>query len=201
MELLEDFNWIDNMTILQEGKNAAKKFLLRGVFARAGKPNLNKRIYPKVVMEETLQGLSNIIKKRGFVGELDHPASPKVSVKGISHVITNLQLAPDGAVLGEAEALDTDPGVQLKKLMEAHIRLGVSTRGTGEIRPYRGQEFGEGLVEVQPGYKMRAIDIVFNPSAGAYPNYVVEDIDPKTGILLGSTSSFRKVWEDVFGNG
>jgi len=199
MELLEDFNWIDDITIL-EGKETKGKHILRGVFARAGKPNINRRIYPIPVMEETLRELSKIISKRGFVGECDHPNSPKVSVKNISHVITDLKLAPDGAVIGEAEALDTEPGKHLQKLMDAKIRLGVSTRGTGEVRPYRG-DLGEDLTEVQPGYRMRAIDVVFNPSAKAYPNYVVEEENLKHKIIIGSTEIFRKVWEDTFGNG
>lgn len=122
--------------------------------------------------------------------------SPKININGISHIITKLVLAPDGAVIGEMEALDTAPGRTLKKLMEAKVRLGVSTRGLGQVRPYSGP-LGEGLVEVQPGYRMKAIDIVFDPSAGTYPTQVMESIDNK--ILLGSDINFRKVWEDCFG--
>ena len=192
--ILDDFNWIDNLTILESSDE--KKFVLRGVFARAGKPNLNKRIYPIPVMQQALEEIQEDIKQRGFVGTLDHEPTPKVSVKEISHVITKLSLAPDGAVIGEAEALDTVPGKHLQELMKSRIRLGVSTRGTGAVKPYSGP-LGEGLVEVLPGYKMRAIDIVFNPSAKAYPQYVIESADEK--IWLGSTQKFREVWTNVFG--
>jgi hypothetical protein len=138
----------------------------------------------------------NFYVKQNNKAFLTGNSSPKISVRDISHVITDLRIAPDGAVLGEAEALDTNPGLHLKKLMEAKIRLGVSTRGVGSVEPYRGP-IGEGYVQVKPGYQMKAIDIVFDPSAESFPNYFQEETDTK--IYLGQTQSFQKVWEDIFG--
>jgi hypothetical protein len=196
MTFLEDFNYIEYYECLTEDVNGQRKYILRGVLGRAGIPNQNKRIYTPDIMAESLREIMPLIKQRGFVGELDHPPTPKINVAGISHIITKLSLAPDGALIGEMEALDTDAGRQLKKLMEAKVRLGASTRGLGQVKPYTGP-LGEGLVEVVKGYKMKAIDIVFDPSAGAFPNQVVES----TEIILGSTASFRRVWEDCFGLG
>jgi len=98
-----------------------------------------------------------------------------------------------GTVNREAEAIDP----HLQKLMDAKVRLGVSTRGLGKVENYRGQ-LGEGFVQVLPGYEIKAIDIVFDPSQNSYPNYVKEDVDDRK-IIIGSTTNFRKVWEDVFG--
>ena len=154
MEYFEDFSYIERYdTLIEENVGAPKRYILRGVFSRIGIPNKNKRIYSKPVMEDCISNLQEMIKTRGFVGELDHPPSPKININGISHIITKLVLAPDGAVIGEMEALDTDAGRTLKKLMEAKVRLGVSTRGLGQVRPYSGP-LGEGLVEVQLGYRM-----------------------------------------------
>ena len=191
MIYLEEFSFIEQYTLIESAEN---KHLLRGIFGRSDFANRNKRVYPRPVMEECINNLQESIGQRGLVGELDHPPSPKINVKGISHVITKLALAPDGAYIGEIEALDTNPGVELKKLMDSRLRLGVSTRGLGNVKPYNGP-LGEGLVEVMPGYRMKAIDIVFDPSADAFPKAVVED----TNIVLGSDNAFRKVWEDVFG--
>lgn len=188
---LEDFNYIEQYTLVESSEN---RHLLRGILGRADFANKNKRVYPRQVMEECINSLQESIAERGLVGELDHPPSPKINVKGISHIITKLALAPDGAYIGEIEALDTTPGTELKKLMDSRLRLGVSTRGLGNVRPYSGP-LGEGLMEVMPGYRMKAIDIVFDPSADAFPKAVTED----TSVVLGSTSAFRKVWEDVFG--
>ena len=192
---LEDANFIDYYdTLIEASGNNDRRFILRGVFGKWGIANQNKRIYPEPVMRESVNEIQSIIKQRGFVGELDHPPSPKINIAGISHLVTRLTVTPDGALIGEMEALDTDAGRQLKKLMEAKVRLGVSTRGMGQVKPYSGP-LGEGLVEVLPGYKMKAIDVVFDPSAGAFPNQVLEH----TELVLGSTNSFRAVWENCFG--
>jgi hypothetical protein len=193
---LEDFSLIEKYDTLFESDHGEKKYYLRGIFSRVNTPNRNKRIYSQDVMEGAINSVKKDIENRGLVGSLDHPSTYKVSVKDISHVITDLRISPDGAVLGEAEALDTEPGQHLKKLMEAKIRLGVSTRGIGTVEPYSGP-LGEGLVKVKSGYQMKAIDIVFDPSAESYPNYFQEDYEPK--IYLGQTHTFKKVWEDVFG--
>lgn len=190
--LLEDFNLLEQYDI-RKTSGASPNYFLRGVFSRCDVPNKNKRIYPRTVMEEAISHVRPLLEKRGLVGELDHPPSPKVNVRGISHVITKLTIAPDGAILGEAEAIDP----HLQKLMDAKVRLGVSTRGLGKVEEYRGQ-LGEGFVQVQPGYEIKAIDIVFDPSQNSYPNYVKEDTDDPR-IVLGSTIKFRKVWEDIFG--
>jgi len=194
---LEDFNLIENYDLIEDNVGGEKKYFLRGVFSRVNHPNKNKRIYTEEVMKEAIEDAKVMIESRGLVGELDHPPSPKINVRGISHVITKLAIAPDGAVLGEAEALNTEPGRHLKELMDSHVRLGVSTRGIGSVEPYRGG-LGEGYVQVKPGYRMKAVDIVFDPSQDSYPTYVKEDEDEQR-IVLGSTINFRKVWDDCFG--
>jgi len=125
--------------------------------------------------------------------------SPKININKISHKITKLKMAPDGAVLAEMVVLDTVEGKTLKKLIDGGVRLGVSTRGLGGVKPYNGP-LGEGLVEVQPGFTMKAIDVVFDPSAGTdgRPNFVTEDTT-ENGIILGHTAKFERVWDDVFG--
>jgi hypothetical protein len=193
MELLEDFNLLEQYAFRKEAVHGEPVYYMRGVFSRCDIPNRNKRIYPRTVMEEAIGQIQPLIEKRALVGELDHPATPKVNVKGISHVITNLALAPDGAVIGEAEAIDP----QLERLMQKRVRLGVSTRGLGKVESYSGP-LGEGLVAVQPGYEIKAIDVVFDPSQSSFPNYVREETEDSTKIIVGSTIKFRKVWEDIF---
>jgi Prohead core protein serine protease len=190
--LLEDFNLLEQYSV-HRGTTGTPTYYLRGVFSRCDQANKNKRIYPRSVMEESIAVVQPLIERRGLVGELDHPPTPKVNVRGISHVITKLTIAPDGAVLGEAEAIDE----HLCKLMEAKVRLGVSTRGLGKVESYNGP-LGEGLVMVQPGYEIKAIDIVFDPSQSSFPNYVKEETEERK-IVVGSTAKFRKVWGDVFG--
>lgn len=198
---LEDFNYIEKYELFEDTDKGEKKFFLRGIFSRVDHPNKNKRIYTRGVMEEAINSVSNVISNRGLVGELDHPPTPKINVKGISHVITKLHIAPDGAVLGEAEALNTESGRTLKELMEANVRLGVSTRGVGSVEPYNGPLVKEsvGYVTVKPGYRMKAIDIVFDPSQESFPDYVKEELEHHTEVLLGYSKKISEVLTDVFG--
>lgn len=197
--LLEEPTLFERFEILSEGSNGEKTYKLRGIFSRCDAANKNKRVYRRAIMEEVINDLQESIKNGGFVGELDHPPTPKVNMKEISHKVTKLALAEDGAILGEI--VPAGPRKQdFIQLMEDKIQLGVSTRGVGSVKPYSGP-LGEGLVEVQPGYKMKAIDIVFDPSAGTYPEKVFEDTQEEDDrkILLASPTVFKAIWDDVFG--
>lgn len=198
--LLEDFNDLENgeIRLIEESEHGEKSYYLRGVMSWVNKLNKNKRIYTESVMKEAIQNVYESIKNNGMVGELDHPSSPKVNIENISHLVTNLELSPNGAVLGEIKALDTPKGKILKSLMESKIRLGVSTRAVGGTRPYAGPlaQMGEGVVEVLPGLKLITVDIVHDPSAGTFPNAIMES---SNHIYLGQTATFKNVWDSVFG--
>jgi hypothetical protein len=183
---------------LTESSESQKGFFIRGIVSRAGVLNKNKRLYPMSVMEEAVSSIQNDVKSGGFVGELDHPPTPKINVNKISHKITKLEMASDGAVLAEMIVLDTSEGRELKKLIEGGVRLGVSTRALGGVKPSRN--LGEGVVEVLPGLKMKAIDVVFDPSAGddGRPDFVAESVT-ENGIILGYSPKFERVWNDIFG--
>lgn len=196
---LEDYTDIFEYQLM-ESEATDKGYFIRGVVSRAGSGNKNRRVYPMAVMESAIDALQEAVSNGGFVGELDHPPTPKININKISHKITKLKMAPDGAVLAEMTVLDTAEGRTLKKLIDGGVQLGVSTRGLGGVKPYRGP-LGEGFVEVQPGFKMKAIDVVFDPSAGddGRPNFVTEGVT-EGGIILGHTAKFERVWNDVFGN-
>lgn len=183
---------------LTEASDSKKGYFIRGIVSRAGALNKNNRYYPIPVMEEAINAVQNDVKSGGFVGELDHPPTPKVNVNKISHKIIKLDMASDGAVLAEMIVLGTTEGTELKRLIEGGVRLGVSTRALGGVKP--AVNLGEGVVEVLPGLKMKAIDVVFDPSAGddGRPDFVTESVT-SNGIILGHTPKFERIWDDVFG--
>lgn len=195
---LEDYNETFQYQ-LTEAEDGKKGFYIRGVVSKAGVINKNKRVYPLEVMAESVQVIQEDVRTGGFVGELDHPPTPKINVDKISHKITKLEMAKDGSVLAEMVVLDTTQGRELKKLIEGGVRLGVSTRALGGIKP--ANHLGEGIVEVLPGLKLKAIDVVFEPSAGEFgrPNFVAESVT-ESGIILGYSKKFEKIWNDVFGS-
>ena len=198
MNLLEDFNFLEQMQILDEGLDKGERvYKLRGIFSKIGVINKNRRLYTEEVMRPVVEELQAIIESGGFVGELDHPPTPKINMEKISHKITKLAIAEDGSVVGEMVPLSSPNGQILKSYMADGIRLGVSTRGTGSVKPYMGAlaEGRQGVVEVLPGYRMRAIDIVFDPSAGTFPDQVVEGSDYG---MFSVPSNFKAIWNEVF---
>jgi hypothetical protein len=194
---LEDY--LDNFQYqLTEAGEYSKGFFIRGIVSKAGSVNKNKRYYPESVMRESVNNIQEMVKRGGFVGELDHPPTPKVNVGKISHKITKIDMHEDGSVIAEMDVLDTSQGRELRKLIEGGVYLGVSTRALGGVKPNR--ELGEGVVEVQPGLSMKAIDVVMDPSAGdaGRPDFVMESVT-EGGIYLGYSKNVSSIIEDVFG--
>jgi hypothetical protein len=168
MILLEDTSY-GNTELVAESAGDKKKYFIRGVFARSEIVNENKRYYSRRVLEKALNESMESCKNGSMVGELDHPASPKINVERISHKINNIRMDKDGQIVGEAEVLDTPHGMILQKLYEGNVRLGISSRGFGTVAPN-----AKGLNEVQDNYKLVTFDIVVNPSAGTFPGAVLE---------------------------
>lgn len=197
--LLEDFNWIENgeVRLVEESEHGEKSYYLRGVMSWVNKLNKNKRIYTEEVMRNAIQSVYESIKSNRMVGELSHPPTPQLNPERASHLVTNLELTPQGAVLGELKALDTPQGKILKTLMESKIGLGVSTRAVGGTKPYVGPlaPMGEGVVEVLPGLRLITVDVVMDPSAGTYPNTIIESTEH---VYLGQTTKFKEVWSRAF---
>jgi hypothetical protein len=128
--------------------------------------------------------------------------SVKINLDRIAVKINQLSVANDGTMIGEMEILDTPCGKTLQTLVDSGIGLGVSTRGIGTVKKVRRQvQEGvfEEIAEVQPDYRLRAIDIVFDPSAGEYgnPNFVTEGLAFDNGVEK-ETKKLSEVWTFLF---
>lgn len=147
-----------------------KKFRLKGTFQAADTPNGNKRVYPKPVLESAIAKVQPVVSEKRMLGELDHPSDAKIHLDKVSHVVTKLEMTPDGKVYGEAEVLPTASGKILESLLRSGVKLGISSRGFGSTK------HNNGLDEVQDDYKMVTFDMVSDPSTpGAFPQAVYED--------------------------
>jgi len=161
-------------------EGTGSKSIARGEFGRVGVPTQNGREYPKNLIEREIKRLSEDLKNRRVLGELDHPADGKTSLKRVSHVITKLWIEDDGRVMGEAEILNTDMGRQLKALIEAQVQVGVSSRGFGSTRTV--QREGKAVEEVGDDYVLKTYDFVCDPAMkSAYPDVFTEDVDDEPG--------------------
>lgn len=189
--LLEDYNELETFEVISEGEDENKKYVLKGIFSRCDKPNRNKRVYPRAIMEEAVAEIQESINAGGFVGEIDHPSSPRVNLERISHKVTALQIMENGDIVGVLEAAGPMKHI-LESLIDDKIKIGVSTRSTGGVKPYQGP-LGEGLVEVRQGLKIKAIDVVFTPSESkATPQLVTEGFEDEEG-----SNTLHSVFTDV----
>lgn len=144
------------------------RLIVSGVLQSANKKNQNGRIYPRPILErECNRYASNEIAQRRALGELDHPESSVVNLKNTSHNILEVWWEGDD-LYGKVEVLDTPSGQILKKLFEAGITLGISSRGMGSVKQLYEAD-GEPTVEVQPDFELVCWDFVSNPSTiGAF---------------------------------
>ncbi len=138
-------------------------FLVKGILQRAGAPNQNNRRYPKEILERECKKYQQLISERRALGELDHPDSPVINLKNVSHNIREIWWEGDD-VCGTVEILSTPSGNILKELLKNNIRLGISSRGLGSVNEQR-----DGTVMVQDDFELVGWDFVSNPSThGAF---------------------------------
>lgn len=150
---------------LNEAINSGGPLKLKGILQKAGQKNHNGRVYPKQVLAREVEKYQQIIKERRALGELDHPDSSVINLKNVSHNVTDCHWEGDD-VVGTIEILTTPSGNVARELVKNNIRLGISSRGLGSVRP-----ISENTVEVQDDFELLCFDLVSSPSTrGAFMN-------------------------------
>lgn len=164
---------------LQLVEDKSGRVVVRGEFAKCGIATENKRIYPASLWESQINRLSKALKEKKVLGEADHPADGQTKIQRTSHVVTDLYIE-NGVLIGEAEIVDTDLGKNLKALLAAGCKIGVSSRGYGStVENDKGEQI------VQNDYRLRTFDFVADPAdADAYPEIVAESVTPDKGKLM-----------------
>jgi hypothetical protein len=95
--------------------------ILKTILQRCDKPNQNKRIYGRSVLEREMQNYQKMIAEGRAAGELDHPDDAIVSLERVSHVIREAWW--DGnEVWGKVEIINTPKGKIAQELMEARYQ-------------------------------------------------------------------------------
>lgn len=155
-------------TIIEEEQNGmtkTKNFFISGPFIQAEVYNGNKRMYPRAIVEREVDShIKTKIAENRALGELGHPPTSELNLDRVSHVIKNLRMEGNTAI-GKAQVLDTPMGKIVKSLMEASVKLGVSTRGLGSLK--------NGIV--QNDFKLICVDIVADPSGpGCFVDGILE---------------------------
>jgi len=152
---------VTNVKIISEGKGAAKKLYIEGVFLQGEIKNRNGRMYPiSTLSREVNRYNENFIAKGRALGELGHPDGPTVNLDRVSHKITSL-VQEGNNFKGKAQILNTPMGKIASSLLDEGVMLGVSSRGVGSL-----QTTSEGHKVVGEDFMLAtAADIVADPSA------------------------------------
>ena len=156
-----------------DDQNGKKNLYLKGIAIQGGIRNANQRVYPVSEIGNAVKTLNDqILNGYSVLGEVDHPDDLKVNLDRVSHMITEMWMdGPNG--YGKMKVLPTPMGNLIKTMLEAGVKLGVSSRGSGNVN--------EGSGEVAD-FEIITVDIVAQPSApGAYPTPVYEHLMNQRG--------------------
>jgi len=152
---------VSQVKFITEGKGAAKKMYIEGVFLQGDICNRNGRMYPmQTLAREVARYNEAFVNKGRALGELGHPDGPTVNLDRVSHKIVSLEQKGSNFI-GKAQLLETPMGKIAKSLIGEGVCLGVSSRGVGSLKLTN-----EGHKIVGEDFMLAtAADIVADPSA------------------------------------
>lgn len=168
--------------INEDDSKGGKSLKMKGIFIQGGVKNANQRVYP---VNEITKAVGTIMEqvKGGYsvLGEVDHPDDLKINLDRVSHMITDMWMdGPNG--FGTLKILPTPMGNLVKTMLEANVKLGVSSRGSGNVNEANGHV---------SDFEIITVDVVAQPSApSAYPKAIYESLmNRKHGYkLLGMSA-------------
>lgn len=144
-----------------------KDLFMQGLFIQGVVENQNGRVYPR---EEIQRAVENVRSRLGegetVMGELDHPEELQINLDRVSHIITDMHMDGDNG-MGKLKIIKTPMGNIAEALLKAGAKLGVSSRGSGNVNE-------SGKVS---DFDIVTVDIVAQPSApDAYPKTIYESL-------------------------
>ena len=168
MNLLRETLTFDQAEIVTETANDGKDLYMKGICIQGGVENANKRIYPVTEISNAVKQLNDQVSSGNSVlGEVDHPDDLKINLDRVSHMIESMWMdGPNG--FGKLKILPTPMGQLVKTMLESNVKLGVSSRGSGEVNESTGNV---------AGFEIVTVDVVAQPSApNAYPKAIYEGL-------------------------
>jgi hypothetical protein len=160
----------DSARIIVEGEEGpnGKNLYMKGICIQGGVRNANERVYPVNEIERAVRTLNEqITQGYSVLGEVDHPDDLKVNLDRVSHMITEMWMdGPNG--FGKLKILPTPMGQLVKTMLESGVKLGVSSRGSGNVNEANGHV---------SDFEIVTVDVVAQPSApNAYPKAIYESL-------------------------
>ena len=151
-----------------ENSRGGKDLYMKGICIQGGVKNANDRVYPVSEITSAVTTINEQIKNGNSVlGEVDHPDDLKINLDRVSHMIESMWMdGPNG--YGKLKILETPMGQLVKTMIEGGVKLGVSSRGSGNVNESTGQV---------ADFEIVTVDVVAQPSApNAYPVAIYEGL-------------------------
>ena len=158
----------DQAGIVLENANEGKDLFMKGICIQGGVRNANQRVYPVNEIGRAVKTLNEQISGGySVLGEVDHPEGLNINLDRVCHMVTEMWMdGPNG--YGKLKILPTPMGNLVRTMLESGVKLGVSSRGSGNVV--------EGSGEVSD-FEIITVDVVAQPSApGAYPTPIYEHL-------------------------
>jgi hypothetical protein len=159
-----------NIQVLEESgpDGQGKHLYLKGICIEGNKRNANDRVYPMHEISKAVNTINEQIKSGNSVlGEMDHPDDLKINLDRVCHSVEGMWMDGD-AGCGKLKILPTPMGELIKTLLTSGVKLGVSSRGSGNVDDRTGHV---------SDFEIVTIDVVAQPSApNAYPKAIYESL-------------------------
>jgi hypothetical protein len=148
-----------------KGKTIIESIALQGDIM-----NRNGRWYSCKVLSEACDKVQDQIKSGQFMGTLGHGDSETPELDKVSHVVESLQRKGSNWIM-RARVIDEGAGKICSAILSAGAKIGISSRGRGDIVEQHGKKV------VQPGFELISLDCVSSPSApDAWASAITEGI-------------------------
>ena len=171
LNLTETLSFDQAKMVVETTENDAggKDLYLKGICIQGGVRNANQRVYPVTEISRAVNTLNDQIQGGySVLGEVDHPEGLNINLDRVSHMITEMWMdGPNG--YGKLKVIPTPMGQLIQTMIQNGVKLGVSSRGSGNVK-----EDGSGEVSE---FEIITVDAVAQPSApGAYPTPIYEHL-------------------------
>jgi hypothetical protein len=167
-----------NIKLEHTDEKNGKTLHVSGICIQGDIRNANQRIYSGKEIERAVTTINEQLKGGySVLGEVDHPADLRINLDRVSHAITKMWM--DGSNgYGKLKILPTPMGKIIEALLESGIKLGVSSRGSGDVDD-------NGYVQ---GFEIICVDFVATPSGpGCFPTPIYEHLMN----TIGGYNSFK----------
>ena len=168
MQVLSEHLTFDQAKVVVESSNEGKDLYMKGICIQGNVKNANQRVYPTSEINKAVSKISDTIAGgQSVLGEVDHPEDLKINLDRVSHMLTNMYMDGNNGY-GKLKILPTPMGKLVETMLQSGVKLGVSSRGSGNVDETTGNVSDFDIITV---------DVVAQPSApNAYPTPIYESL-------------------------